>query len=75
VCLKNGKVGIFDTKGGFTLNTEGKAKALALKITELGSNFFGGIVRFQNGVFEYCLNENYNDERAVENAWKVLSLS
>lgn len=39
--LKNGKVGIFDTKGGFTLNTEGKAKALAFKIEELGSNFLG----------------------------------
>jgi len=71
--LKNGKVGIFDTKGGFTLNTEGKAKALALKIEQLGGNFFGGIVRFKSGIFEYCLDKNYNIPE--ENEWQVLSFS
>jgi len=65
----DGRVGIFDTKAGRTLNTEGRAKGLALKLRELGSNYVGGIVRYANGVFEYCDSIDYNDLVESSNEW------
>ncbi|MFH1191880.1 MAG: hypothetical protein V1655_00185 [bacterium] len=52
--FKNGKIGIFDPKKGQTATdpeTADKAKALALKIKELGKNFLGGITIFANGIW------------------------
>lgn len=52
--FKNGKIGIFDPKKGQTATdpeTTDKAKALELKIKELGKNFVGGITVFGNGVW------------------------
>ena len=68
--LKSGRMGIFDTKNGQTLKTEGRAGALARKVAELGTNFFGGIVRPQGGIFEYCLDETYDDIVPENNYWK-----
>ena len=70
--LNNGKIGIFDTKGGFVLNTEGRAKALTLKLKKLGSNYFGGIVRFANGIYEYCNSINFDDNSEKNNKWLPL---
>jgi type III restriction enzyme len=71
--FSNGKVGIFDTKTGMTLNTEGRAKGLAKKLAELGKNYIGGIVRFANGVFEFCNSPDYDDQTPKNNEWKPLS--
>jgi len=53
VKFKNGKVGIFDTKSGMTLEAEGRDVALSKKLLELGSSYFGGIVTLKNGIW-YC---------------------
>jgi type III restriction enzyme len=71
--LSNGKIGIFDTKTGMSLNTEGRAKGLAKKLKELGENCIGGIVRYANGVFEYCNSVEYNDQSDRKNKWEKLS--
>ena len=45
-------MGIFDTKMGQTASdTEGRAEALALRLSELGDKFFGGIAVKENGVW------------------------
>lgn len=57
VKFKNGKVGIFDTKGGMTaINPEGRAEGLARKINELneaGESYIGGLVVLENNQW-YC---------------------
>jgi len=67
--LKSGKIGILDTKSGWTINTEGRANALALKLKELGNNYFGGIVRFANGIYEYCNSIKFDDNSEKNNRW------
>jgi type III restriction enzyme len=73
VKFSNGKIGIFDTKAGFTLNTEGRACGLTVKLKELGKNYIGGIVRYANGVFEYCNSIKYDDQSDKNNKWEKLS--
>jgi len=52
VRLKDGRVGILDTKMGQTAqDTEGRAEALAKIISELGAEYFGGIAIKENGVW------------------------
>ena len=61
--FKNGMIGIFDTKAGDTAlpeKTKDKAKYLSLKIKELGENFIGGIVVFENGIWYYNDSEDYD---------------
>ena len=70
--LANGQVGIFDTKAGQTLNTEGRARGLARKMQELGDGYVGGIVRFHNGIYEYCDSLEYDDITPANNEWKPL---
>jgi type III restriction enzyme len=69
----DGRIGIFDTKAGRTLLTEGRAKGLALKLNELGKNYVGGIVKQANGVFEFCDSVDYDDQTPKNNKWKPLS--
>lgn len=71
--FSNGKIGIFDTKAGMTLNTEGRASGLAIKLKELGKNYIGGIVRYANGVFEYCSSFEYDDITPTNNQWNPLN--
>ena len=71
--LKDECYGIFDTKTGQTLNTEGRAKGLALKLKKLGKNYVGGIVRFANGIYEYCDSIDYDDITPSKNEWKPLN--
>jgi len=68
----DGRIGIYDTKAYRTLITEGRAKGLALKLQELGDGFVGGIVRFANGVFQYCNSVNYDDVVASNNQWNAM---
>lgn len=70
--FKDSRIGIFDTKSGRTLNTEGRATALNNKLVELGSNFVGGIVRFANGIWQYCDSISYDDKTPSNNAWKPM---
>lgn len=71
--LKDGRIGIFDTKSGMSLNTQGRAKGLALRLEEFGKGFTGGIVRYANGVFEYCNSTEYDDISSRNNEWKPLN--
>jgi type III restriction enzyme len=72
VKLVDGRIGIFDTKNGRTLNTEGRAGGLAKKLEDLGKGYIGGIVRFANGVYEYCNSQEYNDVTPANNNWEPL---
>jgi type III restriction enzyme len=64
--FKDGRIGIFDTKAGDTAlpngsgNTKDKAKALSLKLKDLGKNYIGGIAVFENGVWYYNNSEDYD---------------
>lgn len=75
--FKNGKIGIFDTKKDQTATdpeTADKVKSLALKVKELGSNYIGGIVVFENGVWNYNCSENYNYQKgkiSQDKNWKT----
>lgn len=72
VKLQDGRIGIFDTKLGNTLTTDGRAKGLQHKLKLLGKEFFGGIVNYENNIFVYCDSENYNEESPMQNNWKIL---
>jgi type III restriction enzyme len=64
VKYKDGRVGLFDTKGGMTAETAGtRASGLAKYISEQnenGKNLFGGIVIEKNDSFWINSNENYD---------------
>mgnify|MGYP003587268396 FL=1 len=64
--FKDGRIGIFDTKSGFTAqNPEGRAEGLADKLIELnnkGGNFIGGLVVLENNQWYYFDNEKYSME-------------
>jgi len=76
--LKNGKIGIFDTKEGDTATdqeTKDKAKALAQKLKALGKDFIGGIAVFENGVWYYNDSEKYSYQKGhigKDSNWKFL---
>lgn len=66
VRFKSGKIGIFDPKKDQTAEdpeTADKAKALALKLKELGKNYVGGIAVFENGVWNYNGSERYQYQK------------
>ncbi len=71
--LTNGHVGIFDTKSGQTLHTEGRAKGIARRLRELGTDYIGGIVCFSDGIYKYCNSLDYDDVTPSNNEWKPLS--
>ncbi|MBB4805905.1 type III restriction enzyme [Chryseobacterium defluvii] len=62
--FKDGRIGIFDTKSGFTArDTEGRAEGLAAKLKELnakGGNYVGGLIVLENNKWYYFFNEEYN---------------
>ena len=76
VRFKNGRVGIFDTKSDQTATdpeTADKAKALALKVKELGKNYTGGIAVFENGIWYYNGSEKYTYQKgkmSQDKNWK-----
>ena len=61
--FKDGKVGLFDTKSGFTaINTEGRAEGLSARILQLnkeGGSFIGGIVVLENEQWYYNHSTKY----------------
>ncbi len=61
--FKSGKIIIFDTKKDQTATdpkTADKAKALTLRLKELGKDCICGIVVFENGVWNYNGSEKYH---------------
>jgi type III restriction enzyme len=56
--FKDGRIGLFDTKSGFTAqNPEGRAEGLSNKLVELNNNdskFVGGLVVLENNQWYYC---------------------
>ncbi len=73
VKFKDGKIGIFDTKAGRTAtDTEGRAKALAKKIKNLGKSFVGGITIYENGTWYYNNNEDYKYKIGNLVSWEML---
>ncbi len=64
--FKNGKIGIFDPKKDQTAEdpeTADKAKSLVLKLKELDKNYIGGIVVFENGVWNYNSSKKYHYQK------------
>jgi type III restriction enzyme len=64
--FKNGRIGVFDPKKEQTATdpeTADKAKALALKLKELGKGYVGGITVFENGVWNYNNSMNYKYQK------------
>lgn len=82
VKFKDGRVGIFDTKSGFTaVNPEGRAEALSKKLRELNAlavkeKFVGGLCVRENGLW-YCNrgeNYRYKDEKGnLADGWELMS--
>lgn len=78
--FKDGKIGIFETKGGMT--AEGaKERAEALqkfikKQNKGGKKLIGGIAIYRNGSWLYNANEKYeyDDSDLSGSGWKVLNL-
>ena len=44
----------------------------SMKLQELGDGVVGGIVRYANGIFEYCDTVEYDDMTPEENTWKSM---
>lgn len=72
ICFKDGRIGIFDTKCGFTvIHEEGRADGLANRIYELNKDakdikYFGGLVVFENGMWYFydsnCIRTSKTNE-------------
>ena len=79
--MKDGRIGIFDTKGGVTAtdsSVKDKAEALAKRITDMNTElgeekFFGGIVIFENGQWFYNDASNYHYQKGDLTGWKNLA--
>ena len=61
--FKDGRIGLFDTKSGFTAqNPEGRAEGLTNKLKELndkGGNYVGGLVVLENNQWYYFTDSKY----------------
>ena len=77
----DGRIGIFDTKSGFTAaNPEGRAEALTKKLRDLNAlagmeKFVGGLCVQENGSWYYNDSESYAYKNANGNlaeGWKVM---
>ena len=79
--MKDGRIGIFDTKGGFTAtdaSVKDKADALAKRIADMNNElgeekFFGGIVIYENGQWFYNDALNYHYQKGDLTGWKNLA--
>lgn len=77
----DGRIGIFDTKSGFTAaNPEGRAEALAKKIRDLNAlagmeKFVGGLCVQENGSWYYNDSESYaykDTNGNLADGWKMM---
>ena len=80
--MKDGRIGIFDTKSGFTAADDAvkdKAEALAKRIEEMNDQlgeekFFGGIVIQENGKWYVNDSKTYHYQKGNLTGWKSLGL-
>jgi len=76
--LKNGKIGLFDTKGGLTAQVAGpKAEGLQKYIKEqnkTGKKLFGGIVIKHQNSWKYNKQEKYSYDSNSLKGWEFLDL-
>jgi len=76
--LKNGKIGLFDTKGGLTAQVAGpKAEGLQKYIKEqnkAGKKLFGGIVIKEKNSWRYNSQEKYSYNTDDLKNWEFLDL-
>lgn len=79
VKLRDGTVGIFETKGGMTAeNAPERAEALQKYIKEQNNNgkkLVGGIAIYVNGTWRYNDNEKYKYDANDLSSWKILSFN
>jgi len=80
VAMKDGRIGLFDTKSGFTAElARERAEALARYIKEQNKKskkkLWGGIVTFKDGSCRYNDSESYGGAISESRAayWKILS--
>ena len=80
VMMKDGRIGLFDTKSGFTAElAKERAEALARYIKEQNKKrekrLWGGIVTFKDGSCRYNDSESYGGAISESQAayWKILS--
>ncbi len=80
VMIKDGRIGLFDTKSGFTAElAKERAEALARYIKEQNKKrekkLWGGIVTFKDGSCRYNDSESYGGAISESQApyWKILS--
>jgi len=78
VMLNDGRIGLFDTKGGIYAKTaKDRAEGLAEYITQEnknGNKLFGGIVIKDRGSWRYNDNKKYNYNPKDLKGWKFLDL-
>lgn len=77
--FKDGSMGIFETKSGFTAGEDAKERAESLqryikKQNKSGKKIVGGIAIYVNGTWRYNDNEKYNYNANDLSNWKVLEL-
>jgi type III restriction enzyme len=79
VKMKDGKIGLFDTKGGLTAETaKGRAEGLAYYIAEQnkkGKKLFGGIVLHEKKSWRYSDSKKYTYNQSDLKSWKYLDLN
>ena len=75
--MHDGRIGLFDTKAGFTARiAKVKAEALSRYVMDNKSKrVFGGITVFENGEWLYNDNEEYAYDGSDFSDWKPLDLS
>jgi len=80
VMMKDGRVGLFDTKSGFTAElAKERAEALARYIKQQNKKhqdrLWGGIVTFKDGSCRYNNSESYGGALSESQApyWEILS--
>ena len=77
--LRDGTLGIFETKSGFTAGEDAKERAESLqryikKQNKAGKKIIGGIAIYVNGTWRYNDNEKYKYDPDDLSDWKVLKL-
>lgn len=77
--FKDGTIGIFETKSGFTAGEDAKERAESLQRyiktqKKKGKKLIGGIAINQNGTWRYNDNEKYKYDPNDLSSWKILNL-
>ena len=76
VQFKDGTIGIFETKSGFTAGEDAKerAEALQIYIKKNPKKLWGCIAIYINGTWRYNDNSKYSFDSTDLSNWKVLNL-